>query len=82
MGLLAVTALVGWIGGGRWISPVTVALAVISVMLIAKVVTWNDILANKQAWSVLVWFATLVAMAEGLSSVGFLPGSARGRPRI
>ncbi len=72
MGLLALAALVGWIVGGRWISPVTVALAVISVMLLAKVVTWNDILANKQAWSVLVWFATLVAMAEGLSTVGFL----------
>jgi L-tartrate/succinate antiporter len=72
MGLLAVAALVGWIGGSRWISPVTVALAVISVMLLAKVVTWNDILANKQAWSVLVWFATLVAMAEGLAHVGFL----------
>ena len=27
MGLLAVAALVGWIGGSRWISPVTVALA-------------------------------------------------------
>jgi len=72
MGLLAVAALVGWIAGGRWISPVTVALAVISLMLLARVVTWNDILANKQAWSVLVWFATLVAMAEGLSNVGFL----------
>jgi L-tartrate/succinate antiporter len=72
MGLLAVAALIGWIGGGRWVSPVTVALAVISVMLLARVVAWNDILANKQAWSVLVWFATLVAMAEGLSKVGFL----------
>ena len=72
MGLLAVAALVGWIGGSRWISAVTVALAVISVMLLAKVVAWNDILANKQAWSVLVWFATLVAMAEGLGNVGFL----------
>ena len=72
MALLAVAALVGWIGGGRWISPVTVALAVISLMLLARVVSWNDILANKQAWSVLVWFATLVAMAEGLSNVGFL----------
>jgi len=72
MALLAVAALMGWIGGGRWISPVTVALAVISLMLLAKVVSWNDILANKQAWSVLVWFATLVAMAEGLSDVGFL----------
>ena len=72
MAVLAVAALVGWIGGSRWISPVTVALAVISVMLLSRVVTWNDILANKQAWSVLVWFATLVAMAEGLSKVGFL----------
>ena len=69
---LAVAALAGWIGGSHWISPVTVALAVISVMLLSGVVTWNDILANKQAWSVLVWFATLVAMAEGLSNVGFL----------
>jgi len=72
MAVLAVAALVGWIGGNRWISPVTVALAVISVMLLSRVVSWNDILANKQAWSVLVWFATLVAMAEGLSGVGFL----------
>lgn len=69
---LAVMALVGWIGGSRWISAVTVALAVISIMLLSRVVSWNDILANKQAWSVLVWFATLVAMAEGLSNVGFL----------
>ena len=72
MAALAVTSLVGWIGGSRWISPVTVALTVISVMLLTRVVTWNEILANKQAWSVLVWFATLVAMAEGLSNVGFL----------
>jgi L-tartrate/succinate antiporter len=72
MGLLAILALVGWIGGRPWISPVIVALAVISVMLLTQVVTWNDILANKQAWNVLVWFATLVAMAEGLSKVGFL----------
>ena len=43
MALLAVAALVGWIGGGRWISPVTVALAVISLMLLARVVSWNDI---------------------------------------
>ena len=72
MASLAVAALIGWIGGSRWISPVIVALAVISAMLLTKVVAWNDILANKQAWSVLVWFATLVAMAEGLGNVGFL----------
>src|ERR1017187_6437122 len=61
MGLLAVAALVGWIGGSRWVSPGTVALAVISVMLLAKAVTWQDILANKQAWSVLGWFGSRAA---------------------
>jgi len=72
MAALAVAALAGWIAASHWISPVVVALAVISAMLLTGVVSWNDILANKQAWSVLVWFATLVAMAEGLNSVGFL----------
>jgi L-tartrate/succinate antiporter len=69
---LALAALAGWIFGTRWITPVTVALAAIALMLLAKVVTWADIVANKQSWTVLVWFATLVALAEGLGKVGFL----------
>jgi len=48
------------------------AISVISLMLLTKVITWNDIAANKQAWGVLVWFATLVAMADALNTVGFL----------
>ena len=55
------------------LSPVLVSLVVISLMVITGVVTWNDILANKPGWNVLVWFATLVAMADGLNQVGFLP---------
>jgi L-tartrate/succinate antiporter len=72
MALLAVLALVAWIFGARWIAAVTVALAVISLMILTKVVGWNDIMQNKQGWNILVWFATLVTMAEGLSRVGFL----------
>jgi len=72
MAVLAVLALAGWIKGGSWVAPVTVALSVISVMILTKVITWSDIAANKQAWGVLVWFATLVAMADGLNAVGFL----------
>jgi L-tartrate/succinate antiporter len=41
-------------------------------MLITGVVTWGDILGNKQAWNVLVWFATLVVLADGLNKVGFV----------
>ena len=72
MVLLAVGALIGWIGGSRWLNPVTVALIAISLMLLTKVVVWPQIIARKEAWSMLVWFATLIALAEGLSSVGFL----------
>ena len=72
MALLAVAALALWIFGGKFIDATTTAIVVISLMLITSVVTWDDILTNKAAWNVLVWFATLVAMADGLNKVGFV----------
>jgi L-tartrate/succinate antiporter len=72
MALLAVLALALWIFGGNLIDATTAAGFVISLMLITGTVTWDDILANKQAWNVLVWFATLVALADGLNKVGFV----------
>ncbi|MGH9333088.1 MAG: anion permease, partial [Vicinamibacteria bacterium] len=50
----------------------TVGIAVVSLMVTLGVLTWNDVLANKQAWNTLVWFASLVTLAAGLASVGFL----------
>jgi L-tartrate/succinate antiporter len=41
----------------------TAALVVISLMLVLKIVTWDDIISNKSAWNTLAWFATLVALA-------------------
>ena len=72
MGALAVMALVGWIAGSAVVAPVIVSLIAISLMVVTGVVTWNDIVGHKQGWNVLVWFATLVAMADGLNQVGFL----------
>lgn len=60
-----------WIFAQTTINATTVALIVISLMLIVGVVNWDDILSNKQAWNVLVWFATLVTLADGLGKVGF-----------
>jgi L-tartrate/succinate antiporter len=48
------------------------AIVVIGLMLIAGIVKWDDVLGNKAAWNVLVWFATLVTMADGLFKVGFV----------
>lgn len=72
MAALVLLALALWILGGSVIDPTTVALAAISLMLVSGVVSWDDILANKPAWNVLAWFATLVVLADGLNKVGFV----------
>ena len=72
LGVLVLIALLLWIFGGDIMEATTAAIAVIALMLILKVVTWDDITANKAAWNTLAWFATLVALADGLSRVGFV----------
>lgn len=65
-------ALVLWIFAGKYIEPALAALLVICLMLYTKVLDWSDITGNKAAWNTLVWFATLVTLAGGLSDVGFI----------
>jgi L-tartrate/succinate antiporter len=72
MGTLAILALAGWIAGGSIVAPVIVSTIAVSLMVITRVVTWDAIIGSKQAWNVLIWFATLVTMADGLNQVGFL----------
>jgi L-tartrate/succinate antiporter len=72
LGILVLIALLLWIFGGDIMDATTAALVVISLMLLFKVVTWDDITGNKAAWNTLAWFATLVALAGGLTQVGFV----------
>jgi L-tartrate/succinate antiporter len=72
LGVLVVIALLLWIFGGKIMEATTAAILVISLMLVLKVVTWDDITSNKAAWNTLAWFATLVALADGLTRVGFV----------
>lgn len=69
---LALAALLLWIFGDRWINATMVALAVLVAMLLLRVIRWDDVLEYKQAWNMLIWFGTLVALADGLGKVGFL----------
>jgi L-tartrate/succinate antiporter len=72
LGLLVLLALGLWIFGSAYVNATTVALIVISLMLLLGVVTWADVVADKAAWNTLAWFATLVALADGLNRVGFV----------
>jgi L-tartrate/succinate antiporter len=74
MALLAIIALTLWIFGDRWfkLDATTVALMVFCGMIVTGIITWDDVISHKQAWNVLVWFATLVSLADGLKLVKFL----------
>jgi L-tartrate/succinate antiporter len=74
MALLAVVALTLWIFGGHWfnLDATLAALIVLCAMVLTGVISWDDVIGNKQAWNVLVWFATLVSLADGLRLVKFL----------
>jgi L-tartrate/succinate antiporter len=72
LAVLVVIALAMWIFRAEEVNATTAALIVICLMLVTNVVTWDDITKNFAAWNTLAWFATLVALAGGLSQVGFV----------
>ena len=72
LSVLVAVALGFWVFGESFVNGTTVALGVLCGIVLTGVVKWDDVLANKQAWNTLVWFATLVALAGGLAQVGFV----------
>src|SRR6516162_9778836 len=78
LAVLVAIALVLWIFAGDYVNPTTAALVVVSLMVRLNVVTWDDISKNFNAWNTLAWFATLVALADGLNRVGFVKWFADG----
>jgi L-tartrate/succinate antiporter len=72
MGVLATCALIMWIFCGDWLDNTTVALIVLMLMIIFKIIDWNDFIGNKAGWNIFIFLATLISLADGLRIVGFL----------
>ena len=69
---LATVALVLWIYGTELgVILQTVAISVVSIMVLTNVISWDDLISNKAAFDVLIWFSSLVAMATGLQKLEF-----------
>jgi DASS family divalent anion:Na+ symporter len=65
--------LVLWIFGETYgISSATTALLGLCLLLITKILTWDDILSEKEAWHTLIWFAILVMLAKYLQILGVI----------
>jgi L-tartrate/succinate antiporter len=75
---LVLGALALWAFGGSVVDATTAALVIVSGLVLARTVSWYDLLSNKPAWNTLIWFGTPVTLASGLAQVGivkWLPGS-------
>jgi DASS family divalent anion:Na+ symporter len=68
---IMLVVMTGWITS-PWhgINNTFVALSGLSGILLARVLTWDDLLAEHRAWDALIWFAPLVMMAEQLNELG------------
>jgi DASS family divalent anion:Na+ symporter len=71
--LIMFGVMVGWVTSPYHGIPNTfVALAGLSAILIAKVLEWDVLLAEKKAWDALIWFAPLVMMSDALNEGGVI----------
>ncbi len=69
--VIMIGVMAGWITS-PWhgVNNTFVALSGLSAILLARVLTWDDLLAEHRAWDALIWFAPLVMMAEQLNDLG------------
>lgn len=63
--------------GWHQINYAVVALVGICVLLLSGVLDWEDVLTERGAWDVFIWYGGLVRMAEALGETGITAGFAR-----
>lgn len=79
MASFAGLALILWIFGKELkVDATMAAISIVAAMVLTRVITWDDVIGNKPAWNIFVWFATLVALASGLNDVGVLKWIGKG----
>ncbi|HYK91881.1 MAG TPA: DASS family sodium-coupled anion symporter [Acidobacteriota bacterium] len=71
--LVFLATLVSW-ATAQWtgLNATAVAMTGVSALLVLRVITWQDVLAEKGAWDALVWFGGLVTLASGLARLGVI----------
>ncbi len=72
--MLGVFVMVGVLWGTtNWLHRIdysVVALLGISALLLAGVLTWSDVMTERDAWDVFIWYGGMVRMAEALGETG------------
>lgn len=62
-----------WVlGATLHIDATLTALAGLSVLLLTRALTWDDVVSEKEAWHTVVWFAVLIMLATQLNKLGLI----------
>jgi len=65
-------AILSWMFGAALnLKSSTVAIAIMPLLVMTSVVTWDDLLAKKSAWSTLIWYGGLLGLASVLKQAQF-----------
>jgi anion transporter len=64
--------------GSNFINATTVVFVVISLMLVTRVIEFDDIISEKSAWEVFFYFTSLLTLSSGLNEIGFIKWVAEG----
>lgn len=65
--------LVLWVFGEQFnVSITTTALLGVSLLLLTKIITVTDIVAEQEAWQTLLWFSILVMLSQQLQQLGII----------
>jgi divalent anion:Na+ symporter, DASS family len=77
--IVFVLVLLLWLTG-EWhgASPTSIALLGLALLLVTRVLDWQDFLAEKGAWDALIWFGGLVMLAGQLDKAGLSKAFATG----
>ncbi|HEY5618291.1 MAG TPA: DASS family sodium-coupled anion symporter [Vicinamibacterales bacterium] len=68
---VSVVLLGAWIAGSSiGIDTTAAALIAVAALLVAGVLSWDDLTRDQEAWNTFVWFASLVTMATYLGQFG------------
>ncbi|SFL59367.1 DASS family sodium-coupled anion symporter [Pelosinus propionicus] len=72
LGVLFVLAILGWaLGPFIGIDATSVAIGFVAACLWTGVMTWENILATKGAWSTFIWYGGIIGLADALAKAKF-----------
>jgi divalent anion:Na+ symporter, DASS family len=72
LAVLFVLAILGWaLGSVLKIDATAVAVGFVAACLLTGVMTWDNVIAYKGAWSTFIWYGGIIGFADALSKANF-----------